>query len=152
MQRAAFPGRKFYGFTTHGTKSQLFTVALILAATGSISCFGLTAEEAANSLLLSVPLMCCRFLPSCTGTLHPLIILTSHTLFQLQHLLSTYIYTQLNSASHFYLWLIVNALSAFCTQINNHFIITSLPGATHLGFLFWFGFVSFIKQGQHGSL
>lgn len=86
VQWAAFPGRKFYRFTTNGTKSQLLTVALILAATGCISRFGLTAEEAANSLLLSVPLMGCRFLPSCTGTLHPLIILTSHTLFQLQHL------------------------------------------------------------------
>lgn len=70
----------------------------------------------------------------------------------MQHLLSRYVYAQLSSASRFYLWLKVNALSTFCTQINNHFIITSLPGAAHLGFSFWFGFVSFIKQGQHGSL
>lgn len=33
-----------------------------------------------------VLLMGCRPLPSCTGTLHPLIILTFHTLFQSQHL------------------------------------------------------------------
>lgn len=87
VQRAAFPSRKFYWSTTHGTKNSLLAIALSLATTGCISWFfGPTTEEKAKSLLLSVLLMGCRPLPSCTGTLHPLIILTFHTLFQLQHL------------------------------------------------------------------
>lgn len=56
----------------------------------------------------------------------------------MRQLLSKYVYVQLKSASHLYLWLIVSAPSTFCTQINNCFVTTSLPGAALLGVFVWF--------------